>query len=169
MNNNSANFHNNVSRISILYESLTTTMPTFEETWEKFELFEDLFQTSLKIHNQLTEEDKKNYFHSLMRGDALQTFQNVTSPNRESLRAILTAPLKKRETSVNGYNEAQISTTGLQSGEPEVIWFSIRTPETCERCIRCCSSSHHWTIHIGQNASPPDEINQPGAFGEWHI
>ena len=81
-NSNSANFNNNTSRISKLPKSLTTTMPTFDGKSEKFELFEDLFQTSLKIHNQLTEEDKINYFHSLMRGDALQTFKNITSSNR---------------------------------------------------------------------------------------
>ena len=50
-------------------KSLTTTMPTFDGKSEKFELFEDLFQTNLKIHNQLTEEDRIKYFHSLMRGD----------------------------------------------------------------------------------------------------
>ena len=89
-NSNSANFNNNISRISKLPKSLTTTMPTFDGKSEKFELFEDLFQTSLKIHNQLTEEDKINYFHSLMRGDALQTFKNNTTPNRENLGEILT-------------------------------------------------------------------------------
>ena len=73
-NSNSANFNNNISRISKLPKSLTSTMPTFDGKSEKFELFEDLFQTSLKIHNQLTEENKIYYFHSLMRGDALQTF-----------------------------------------------------------------------------------------------
>ena len=89
-NSNSANFNNNISRISKLPKSLTTTMLTFDGKSEKFELFEDLFQTSLKIHNQLTEEDKINYFHSLMRGDALQTFKNITSLNRENLAEILT-------------------------------------------------------------------------------
>ena len=84
-NSNSAKFNNNISRISKLPKSLTTTMPTFDGKSEEFELFKDLFQTSLKIHNQLTEEDKINYFHSLMRGDALQTFKNITSPNRENL------------------------------------------------------------------------------------
>ena len=54
---------------------------------EKFELFEDLFQ---KIHSQLTEGDKIKYFHSLMRGDKLQTFKNITSLNREILEEILT-------------------------------------------------------------------------------
>ena len=86
---------NNISRISKLPKSLTTTMPTFDGKSEKFELFEDLFQRSLKIHNHLTEEDKINYFHSLMRGDALQTFKNITSPNRENLAEILTVFRRK--------------------------------------------------------------------------
>ena len=78
--NNSANFHNYINRTSKLPKSLTTTMPTFDGKSEKFELFEDLFQTSLKIHNQLTEDGRINYFHSLMKGDALQTFKNINGP-----------------------------------------------------------------------------------------
>ena len=49
-NNSSANFHNNINRFSKLPKSLTTTMSTFDGKSEKFELFEDLFQTSPKIH-----------------------------------------------------------------------------------------------------------------------
>ena len=89
INNNSANFHNNINRTSKLPKSLTTTMPTFDRKSEKFELFEDLFQTSLKIHNQLTEDDRINYFHSLIRGDALQTFENINGPTWENLGEIL--------------------------------------------------------------------------------
>ena len=63
-------------------------MPTFDGNSEKFELFEDLFQTSLKIHNQLT-KDRFNYFHSLMKGDALQTFKDINGPTRENLEEIL--------------------------------------------------------------------------------
>ena len=91
-------------------------MPTFDGKSEKFELFEDLFQTSMKINNQLTQEDKINYFYSLMRGDALQTFKNITTPNRETLGEILTVFRRKyevRETPVNGYSKAQVSTAGL--------------------------------------------------------
>ena len=92
---NSANANNTSNRTSKLPKSLTTTMPTFDGNSEKFGLFEDLFQTSVKIHNQLTEEDKIYYFHSLMRGDALQTFKNITSPNRENLGEILTVFRRK--------------------------------------------------------------------------
>ena len=94
-NSNSAIFNNNISRISKLPKSLTTTMPTFDGKSQKFKLFENLFQTGLKIHNQLTQEDKINYFHSLMRGDALQTFKNITTPNRENLGEILTVFRRK--------------------------------------------------------------------------
>ena len=89
-NTNSANFNNNISRISKSPKALKTTMPTFDGISGKIELFEDLFQTSLKSHNQLTEEDKINNFHSLMRGDAPQTFKNITSPNRVNFGEILT-------------------------------------------------------------------------------
>ena len=87
---NSAYVNNNSNRISKLPKSLTTTMPTFDEKSEKFELFEDLVQTSLKIQNQFTEENKINYFHSLMRGDALQMFKNISNWNRESLTETVT-------------------------------------------------------------------------------
>ena len=70
-------------------------MPSFDGKSEKLELFEDLFQTSLKIHIQLTEEDEINYFHSLTRGDALQTFKNITSPKRENLGEMLSVFRRK--------------------------------------------------------------------------
>ena len=94
-NKNSANFPNNINRISKLPKSLTTTMPTFDWKSETFELFEDLFQTNLKIHNQLTEEDRNNYFYSVMRGDALQTFKNINGPTPENLGEILAVFRKK--------------------------------------------------------------------------
>ena len=87
-NSNSDNFNNNIKRISKLPKIFTTTMPTFNGKSEKFELFGDLFQTSLKIHNELTEEDKISYFHSLRHGGALQISKNITIPKRESLGEI---------------------------------------------------------------------------------
>ena len=89
-NSNSANFNENINRISKLPKSLTTTMSTFDGKSDKFKLFEDLFQTSLRNHNSLTEENKINYLHTLMSGNALQTCKNITSPNREKLGDILT-------------------------------------------------------------------------------
>ena len=85
-NNISAVFHNNIIRFYELPNSLTSTMPTFHGKSEKFELFDDFFQTSHKSHNLPTEDDKINLFQSLMRGDAIQTFKNINGSNRENLR-----------------------------------------------------------------------------------
>ena len=64
-NSNSANFNNNIDGVSKLPKSFTTTMPTIDGKSEKFDQFGHLFRTSLKIHSQLTQENKINYFHSL--------------------------------------------------------------------------------------------------------
>ena len=112
-NNNYANFHNNNNRIYKLPKSLTTTMPTFDGKSEKIELFEDLFPTSLKTHNQLIEEDRINYFQSLMRGDSLQTFKNISSSSKEICK-----------TPIDGDSETQIPETCLQPSKSEVSSFS---------------------------------------------
>ena len=65
-------------------------MPTFDGKSEKVVLFEDIFKTSFKIHNQLRDEDIINCFNTLMRGDALKTFKNIGSPTPENLGEILT-------------------------------------------------------------------------------
>ena len=94
-NSNSANFNNKINRFSELPKFLTTTMPTFDGKSKKLELIEDLFQRSLKIHNQLTDKDKIKYFHSLMRGDAQQTFKNIISSYRNNLGKIPTVFRRK--------------------------------------------------------------------------
>ena len=50
-NSNSANFNNNINRISKLLECLTATVSTFYGKSEKFQLFEYLFQKSLSINS----------------------------------------------------------------------------------------------------------------------
>ena len=70
-------------------------MPNLDGKSNKFELLESLFQKNSKIHNQLTEEDKINNFHSLMPGYALQTFKFITSLKTENLGEILNVFRKK--------------------------------------------------------------------------
>ena len=86
---NCANFNSNLNRVSKLPKAPTTTMPTFDWKSEKIQLVGDLFRTSPNIHNQLTEENNINYFHSLSGWDALHTFQNISSPNRDILEESL--------------------------------------------------------------------------------
>ena len=62
---------------------------TFDGKSEKFELFEDLFHTMIKMQPEMTEQMKINHFHSLLRKNALQTFRNISSSNRQTLEDVL--------------------------------------------------------------------------------
>ena len=62
---------------------------TFVAKSEKFELFEDLFHTMIKMQPEMTEQMKINHFLSLLRKNALQTFRNINSTNRQTLEDVL--------------------------------------------------------------------------------
>ena len=62
---------------------------TFDGKSEKFELFEDLFHTMIKMQPEMTEPMKINHFHSLLRKNALQAFRNINSTNRQTLEDVL--------------------------------------------------------------------------------
>ena len=62
---------------------------TFDGKSEKFELFEDLFHTMIKKQPEMAEQMKINHFHSLLRKNALQTFRNISSSNRQTLEDVL--------------------------------------------------------------------------------
>ena len=76
-------------------KALTASLPTFDGKSEKFELFEDLFRNNIKMYPHLTEIQKNNYFHSLLRGDALQAFRNIEDSKKDSLNEIM-AVFKRR-------------------------------------------------------------------------
>ena len=169
-NSNSANFNNNISRISKLPKSLTTTMPTFDGKFEKIELFEDLFQTGLKIHNQLTEEDKINYFHSLMRGDALQTFKNITSPNRENLGEILTM-FRRKNVKPQSMATAKHKFQRLvfNPANQKLIDFLDELQKLAKDAFGVAAQAIIEQFVYAKMPLSPEEINQPGAFGKWHV
>ena len=62
----------------------------FDGKSEKFELFEDLFRKNIKMYPHLTEIQKINFFHSLLRGDALKAFCNIEDSKKHSLDEIVT-------------------------------------------------------------------------------
>ena len=77
---------------SMTIRPVQTTPMTFDGKSEKFELFEDLFHTMIKMQpamTAMTEQIKINHFHSLLRKRALQTFRNINSINRKTLEDVL--------------------------------------------------------------------------------
>ena len=71
-------------------KALTASLPTFDGKSDKFEHFEDLFRNIIKMYPHLTKPQKINYFHSLLRGDALQAFCNIEDSKKDSLDDIMT-------------------------------------------------------------------------------
>ena len=71
-------------------KALTASLPTFDGKSDKFELFEDLFRNIIKMYPHLTEPQKINYFHSLLKEDALQAFCNIEDSKKDSLDDIMT-------------------------------------------------------------------------------
>ena len=74
---------------SMTIRPVQTTPMTFDGKSEKFELFEDLFHTMIKMQPTMTEQMKIIHFHFLLRKGALQTFRNINSINRQTLEDVL--------------------------------------------------------------------------------
>ena len=74
---------------TLMVRPVSTTTLTFDGKSEKFELFEDLYHTMIKVQPEMTETMKINHFHSLLRKNALQTFRNINSANRQTLEDVL--------------------------------------------------------------------------------
>ena len=72
-------------------KALTASLPVFDGKSEKFELFEDLFRNNIKMYPHLTEIQKINYFHSLLRGNALQAYCNLDDAKKDNLEEVITA------------------------------------------------------------------------------
>ena len=74
---------------SLFHPKNTLTFNGKNEKNEKFEYFEDLFHTTLRMQPNLTEDMKINHFHAHLRGLALKTFKNIQRTPNTTLEDIL--------------------------------------------------------------------------------
>ena len=72
-----------------MLKPVSTNSLIFDGKIEKFELFEDLFHTMLKMQPEVTEAMKINHFHAHLRKEALQTFRNISAINKQTLDDVL--------------------------------------------------------------------------------
>ena len=72
-----------------MLKSVSTNTLIFIGKNEKFELFEDLFHTMLKMQPEMTEAMKINHFHAHLRKEAMQTFRNISASNKKTLDDVL--------------------------------------------------------------------------------
>ena len=83
------NMQNRPTAQQLTIRPVNSNTMTFDGKSENFELFEDLFHTMIKMQPEMTEQMKINHFHSLLRKNALQTFRNINSTNRQTLEDVL--------------------------------------------------------------------------------
>ena len=137
-------------------------MPTFNGRNDKFEHFEDLFMTSLKVYPNISEEEQIHYFHSLLRDEALQTYRNMTDTNRASLEDI-TATFRRR------YARPQSIATAICKWEQ--LYFDP-SPQTFQKLLGTISKTSrggvrrrcpkiYRNIVLCQNADPLETSPQP--------
>ena len=72
-----------------MLKPVCTNTLIFDGKNEKFELFEDLFHTMLKMQPEMTEAMKINHFHIHLRKEALQRFRNISASNKKTLDHVL--------------------------------------------------------------------------------
>ena len=72
-----------------MLKPVSTNILIFDGKNEKFELFEDLFHTMLKMQPEMTETMKINRFHAHLRKEALQIFRNISASNKKTLGDVL--------------------------------------------------------------------------------
>ena len=72
-----------------ILKPVSTNTLIFDGKNEKFELFEDLFHTMLKMQPEMTEAMKINHFHAHLRKEALQTFRKISASNKKTLDDVL--------------------------------------------------------------------------------
>ena len=72
-----------------MVEPVSPNTIIFNGNNKKFELFEDLFHTMLKMQPEMTEVIKINHFHAHLRKEALQTFRNISESNKKTLHHVL--------------------------------------------------------------------------------
>ena len=74
---------------AIMLKPVSTSTIIFVGKNEKFELFEDLIHTMLKMQPEMTEAIKINHFRAHLRKEALQTIRKISASNRKTLGDIL--------------------------------------------------------------------------------
>ena len=72
-----------------MLKPVSTNTLIFDGKKEKFELFEDLFHTMLKMQPEMTEAIQINQFHAHLREEALQIFRNISALNKKTLDDVL--------------------------------------------------------------------------------
>ena len=132
---------------------------------EKFEYFEDLFHTTLKMQPHLTEEMKINHFHAHLRGLALKTFKNTQCTPTTTLEDILVVFRRKYvKPESSALAKHRFNRLMFQPENQKLPDFLEDLQESAEKALGEAApqmATDDRKSHIRKNASSSKEINQP--------
>ena len=143
-------------------KALTASLPVFDGKSEKFELFENLFRNNIKMYPHLTETQKINYFHSLLRGNALQAYCNLDDTKKDNLEDIITA-FKRRFGELQSSVKARCEWEALHFDptKQKLHEFLDILQKTAKEAFGFEAKIHRES-HIRQNAGPLQKDAQQG-------
>ena len=72
-----------------MLKSVSTNTLIFDDKNEKFDFFEDLIHSMLRIQPKMTKATKNNHFHAQLRKEALQLFGNISASYRKNFDDVL--------------------------------------------------------------------------------
>ena len=89
------------------------------------------------MYPHLTEIQKINYFHSLLRGDALHAFCNIEDTKKDSLDEIMTIFKRRFGDYLSiGQSKMRMGRAQIRSLEPETPRIPRYTSKNCQRSLR---------------------------------
>ena len=144
--------NNPPSAQTLMVRPVSTITLTFDGKSEKFEFFEDLFRTMIKIQSDMTEAMKTNHFHSLLRKNALKTFCKINTANRKHWRTF--CPYFAGNTS-NLSPRRPPDTNGTD-------WCLTQTPWNCP------ISSKNWTQGAEKGFGETVASSMPNCRPNWN-
>ena len=147
--------HKQTPNLPRLPKALATTMPTFDGKTEKFELFEDLFQTSLKVHPQIGANENTVFSLTTARR-RLANIQEYDQNNQNQPKRHHSRIQKKiRKNTISGHRQVQVGEPHIRPGESNLPKFLRNLPEAGTRGIRGRRAQVYRDLVLRKNARPP--------------
>ena len=152
-----------------MLKPVSTNTLIFDEINKKFELFEDLFQTMLKMQPEMKEATNINHLCARLRKEALEIFNKIVHQTKE---LSMTCYLSFDENMLNQNHKLQLNTNGIDSHSIPIqnrypkYWTSL-TNVPKERSV---ITPNKWlTVYSRQNCYSSEAILQLSLSRKWHI
>ena len=151
-----------------MLKPVSTNTLIFGRRNEKFELFEDLFHTMLKMQPEMTQAMKINHFHAHLRKQALKSFRNISASNKKTLDDLLLVFRRK-------YVKPESQATAKHKWHK--LTFDPNTKslsDFLEELNQCAErafddNNQHMIDSLLYIATPFKTITQLSLPGKWHI